>query len=123
MNIAAVLDLFRTKWQMIPSKIFLLGTGVLCFLILFRRIFKSLHVRREVKGKDLTVEMLREQFKMMDEHHKVREVVAKVPHVEPRPRLKALAFLAAPPRLLETFVSLSDHVQIWFPKDPLEEPI
>lgn len=123
MDIGGVLDLFRTKWQMIPSEIFLLGTGFLCFLILLRRIFKLRHVRREVKGKDLTIEMLREQLKLVDEHHKAREVVAKVPHVESRPRLKALTLHAGRTYVLNTFLEVTNQQLTRVPLNPFKEQI
>lgn len=123
MDISGVLDLLRAKFQAIPSEILLLGAGVLCFAIMLRRAFKSAHLRTEVKSKDLTIEMFREQLEMMGEHHKAREVVAKVPHLEPRLRLRALTLHAGRPYVLNTFLEVTHQQLTRVPFNLFEEQI
>lgn len=91
-------------------------------LVIILRVFESRH-HASMEKKGWTIALLKEQIKMATEYDRAREVAESVHSEASDFELKALAFLVARPRLLETFLSLSEHVQIWFPKDPLEEPI
>lgn len=85
-------------------------------------LFESAY-RAESDKKDWTIALLREQIRISKEYDEALEVAARVPSDVSDLELKALALLAGPPRLLETFLYLTDHVSMGFQWDPLKEPI
>jgi hypothetical protein len=79
--------------------------------------------RAALDTKTRTIELLTEQIRMAKEHEEACKVAAMVRRDASDLELNAVALLAGPPMLLETFVHLTHRVSIGFPWDPLKRPI
>ncbi len=103
--------------------LFLLSLGLLVVIGgILLIVFESAY-RGALQKKEWTIALLREQIRMTKEHDEAREVAARIGNDPADLELNALALLAGPPGLFETFLHLTDHVSIGFQWDPLKEPI
>jgi hypothetical protein len=85
-------------------------------------LFESRY-RAIMEKKDRTSALLTEQIRMATEHDEAVKVAASVHGDAPEPQRQALALCAGSPRLLETFLRLTDRLGMGVQGDPLEEPI
>lgn len=84
-------------------------------------VFLESRYRAASDKKDWTIAVLREQIRMAKEHDAARKVAATEWSKASDLELNALALRAGPPRLLEMFLFLTDHVSIAFQWDPSRE--
>ena len=98
------------------------ATGVLVVILGVLLVFFDSRYRTESDKKDWTIALLREQTKMAKEYDEARKGAARKRSNASDLELKALALLTGPPRLLEMFLYLTDHVSIAFEWDPSKEP-
>jgi hypothetical protein len=96
--------------------------GVLVVILGVLLIFFDSSVRTESDKKDWTIVLLREQTQMAKAFDEARKGAARMRSTASDSEIKALAFLAGPPQLLEMFIYLTDHVSIAFDWDPSREP-
>ena len=88
------------------------------FLVFFESAYRTVSDK-----KDWTIALLREQIRIAKAHDEARKAAVLVRSDASDLELKALALATGPPRLLETFLYLTDHVSIGFQWDPSTEPI
>ncbi len=100
------------------------GAGIsLVVLAILLGVCESRHRATTKEKKGSTITLLGKQKKAATEHDQARRVVARVQGGTSGLEREALALLVGPQRLLETFLRLTDHVNLRFQGDPLEEPI
>ncbi len=100
------------------------GAGIsLVVLAILLGVCESRHRATTEAKKGSTITLLGKQKKAATEHDQARRVVARVQGGTSGLEREALALLVGPQRFLETFLRLTDHVNLRFQGDPLEEPI
>ncbi len=101
------------------------AVGVIVVLVIAGILFFGFDVayRATLDKNDWTIELLRAQIRMAKEHDEARKVAATMRRDASDLELNALALLAGPPMLLETFVRLTQRLSIGFQWDPLKKPI
>ncbi|MFQ5931462.1 MAG: hypothetical protein ACE5MM_03545 [Nitrospiraceae bacterium] len=100
------------------------GLGVsLVVLAILLGVFESRSRSATEEKKGWTIALLREQAHTATGHIEARKVAAKVQGSTSDLEREALALLVGPRELLETFLHLTDHVNIRLQGDPLEDPV
>lgn len=80
-------------------------------------LFESKHLAA-LEEKEWTIMLLQEQMRMAKAYEEACKIAGQGNNEAAEPERKALALLAGPPRLLEMFLYLTDHVSISFQWDP-----
>ncbi len=81
-------------------------------------VFLESRYRAASDKKDWTIAVFREQIRMAKEHDAAREVAATARSKASDLELNGLVLRTGPPRPLEMFLYLTDHVSIAFQWDP-----
>jgi hypothetical protein len=87
------------------------------------RVFRRTTLLRELRNKDLTIELLMKQLKILDEYDKARRLAALVPHDGSDLRLKALRLHVGCPNALKTFLDVTEQKLMRLPFDMFEDEI
>lgn len=96
--------------------------GVLVVILGTLVVYFESKYRATLDKKEWTIAVLTEHLRMGKEYDDACTVAAGLRSSVPDLELKALALMAGPRKLLETFLYLTDHVSIAFPWDPSSEP-